>query len=552
MGWSSVRVRLTLWNVLVLFLALGGFGFALTYSVQASQSAAIDRELLERSRFFTEPRPGSEPNPHRWRDFWRDFYKGAPARVFDPITRSWVLAPPGTPASRGPMPFGPGFRSSQPGTNTPSVRAGGNSPGNAIPPPDVPRDRERYFGRPRLFDVKGQPSNWSPDDKIFDRTAFHAALQGKANYSAAIVEGEPLRLYSTPLMEGGQVLGVAQIAHSLTEQHRLIDSQVRVLVTLLPIALLVTGLGGLFLANRALKPVRDVTRAAAQIGAEDLSQRLAVAGKDEMAELASTFNGMIARLEEAFAGQANAYHRLETAYEEQRRFTGDASHELRTPLARIKGATSLALLGADTHEEYREALTVADQAADVMNRIVQDLLLLARADAGQMVVRHSPVSVDELFAEAARSVEGLEGPAIHVESCESPTFVMGDVDHLTRMLVNLLSNAVRHTPAKGEVHLSAKCDDRGVALTVRDTGEGIPPEHLPHVCERFYRVDAARARADGGTGLGLAICQTIVNAHGGAMTVESEVGVGTTVTVRLSRAISAAAVVERQPQLVPA
>jgi signal transduction histidine kinase len=129
---------------------------------------------------------------------------------------------------------------------------------------------------------------------------------------------------------------------------------------------------------------------------------------------------------------------------------------------------------------------------------------------------------------------------------------MGDVDHLTRLLVNLLSNAVRHTPSTGEVRVSARIEDRGVVLTVSDTGEGIPPEHLPHVCERFYRVDAARARADGGTGLGLAICETIVNAHGGTMTVESEGGVGTTVSVRLPQALSAPAVVEPAPELVPA
>jgi signal transduction histidine kinase len=244
---------------------------------------------------------------------------------------------------------------------------------------------------------------------------------------------------------------------------------------------------------------------------------------------------MIARLEGAFQHLSQAYSRLELAYAEQRRFTADASHELRTPLTRIKGMTSLALCGPHCADEYREALVTADQAADVMARIVQDLLLLARADAGELRIRSEPISLSALLQSAVERVVIGSGPPIRCEPPPEGLEVVGDRDHLERLLVNLLENALRHTPPEGEVRLRATCEENEVALIVSDTGEGIPAEHLPKVCERFYRVDAARARADGGTGLGLAICQSIAQAHSGRLEIWSEVGKGVSVQVRLPR-----------------
>src|SRR5436309_9475578 len=171
------------------------------------------------------------------------------------------------------------------------------------------------------------------------------------------------------------------------EYDRLWQGLVWTLLALLPLSLLVAGMGGLFLTDRALRPVHQVTQAAAQIGVEDLSRRLKVHGRDELAELAATFNGMIARLEAAF--------------EQQQRFTADASHELRTPLARIKVTTSMALAGEQSSEEYQTALRIADQAADVMDRLIQQLLLLARADAGQLPIERSRLDLNLVLQEAA-------------------------------------------------------------------------------------------------------------------------------------------------------
>jgi signal transduction histidine kinase len=346
-------------------------------------------------------------------------------------------------------------------------------------------------------------------------------------------QGEPVRVLSAPIVEDGRVAAVIQLALPLDEQKRFTEGQLRTLAVFLPLGLLVAGLVGIFLTDRALRPVRGVIQAAAEIGAADLSRRLEVRGQDEFAELAATFNGMIARLDEAFRNLENAYQRLEKAYLQQQRFTADASHELRTPLTRIKGSVSLALSGQRDAAAYRKTLQTVDDAAGVMSQLIQDLLLLARADAAQLRFKLRPLSVAALLEEAVESMPEGHGCPIHIQLPEEPLGLMGDWGALTRLLQNLLANARRHTPGDGQVTLSAHREPAGIVLTVADTGEGIPPEHLPHVCERFYRVDDARSRSAGGTGLGLAICQSIVQAHGGTLTIESQPGHGTTVRVTL-------------------
>jgi signal transduction histidine kinase len=171
-----------------------------------------------------------------------------------------------------------------------------------------------------------------------------------------------------------------------------------------------------------------------------------------------------------------------------------------------------------------------------MGRIIGDLLLLARSDANQLPVRLAPVPVADLLRKVAVSVQDPPGAPVRLEIEGRELTVLGDTDHLTRLFVNLLQNALRHTPADGEVTLSARQVGGQVYLNVADTGEGIPAEHLPHVFKRFYRVDAARTAGRGGTGLGLAICQSIVQAHGGTISIRSALGRGTTVEVALPAA----------------
>lgn len=225
--------------------------------------------------------------------------------------------------------------------------------------------------------------------------------------------------------------------------------------------------------------------------------------------------------------------RLEAAFERQRRFTADASHELRTPLSIIQANTSLALEHSWPEARYREFLAAIDAAAGRQSRIVEELLFLARADAGRLARDVGPVCLVEALEEAAAAVSRPERPRIRLEAIPPTLMVPGSGSELTRLFTNLLENAVRHTPLDGTVTVSASVDTASVTVTVMDTGEGIAPEHLPHLGERFYRVDAARSGSTGGTGLGLAICRSIIEAHGGRMTIESQVGVGTTVRLQL-------------------
>jgi signal transduction histidine kinase len=172
-----------------------------------------------------------------------------------------------------------------------------------------------------------------------------------------------------------------------------------------------------------------------------------------------------------------------------------------------------------------------------MTRIVQDLLLLARSDSGQLSPQRRNIPVEDLFRNAVNSLPARARPPIHLGLPPEPWELVGDEAYLTRLLVNLLENAVRHTPHSGEVTLSAHREGSHLILQVEDTGEGISPEHLPHVCERFYRVDNVRTGGRGGTGLGLAICESIVQAHGGKLSIQSRPGEGTTVRISLPRAL---------------
>ncbi|KXK13802.1 MAG: PAS domain S-box, partial [Armatimonadetes bacterium OLB18] len=284
--------------------------------------------------------------------------------------------------------------------------------------------------------------------------------------------------------------------------------------------------------SRALRPVGELARAAERIGQHELSERIPVTGDDELGNLANTFNQMLERLETAFSEQKSAFAKLEEQYELQRRFTADASHELRTPLTRIKVSASSALGGTEGESDLKRALEIVDRSADDMDRLIRRLLLLARSDAGQLIQGSQDVDLVDLCAEFQKPAADGE-PAVQIDAPEGPLFVFGDPDLLSRAIGNLVENAVRHTPSSGHVTLRLASDSDEIRVTVEDDGEGIPPEALPHVFERFFRVDSARSRSEGGAGLGLAIVKSVAQAHGGSVAIDSELGKGTKVTLRL-------------------
>jgi heavy metal sensor kinase len=387
---------------------------------------------------------------------------------------------------------------------------------------------------PALLDLKGRPLNDFSYVKPWDRGAFLRSVKGATLQETVMIEETPVRLLSAPVYRKGKRAWVVQLIRPLDEMEQLLRNLDRTLLLLALPALILAGISGAFLTERNLRPVRRISLAASKLGTQDLSLRLPVKGKDEFSELASNFNRMTARLEEAFGGLGAAYRTLESAYERQRRFTADASHELRTPLTTIKANTSLALSGAANVNSYREALEEADAAANTMNRIVDDLLFLARSDSDGLRVEMKPVPVRRIIEETLAPYGGRRGdPPVTVSLPDPDLQLTGDAHHLKRLLMNLVENAVRHTPPGGSVEVSAERVGESVILKVEDTGDGIAAEHLPHVFDRFYRADDARSRDEGGAGLGLSICQGIVRAHDGTIAIDSRQGEGTIVTVSL-------------------
>lgn len=272
-----------------------------------------------------------------------------------------------------------------------------------------------------------------------------------------------------------------------------------------------------------VRPIARIARTAASISATNLSDRIDTRDIDsELIELADVLNAMFARLGAEFERQA--------------RFTADASHELRTPLAVLHANVELALARPRSEAEYQETLETCLQASGRMRVLIDGLLMLARADAGRLELNLATVDVRDLVQEAIdHHADQGERSQINLR-CElpsEPVVVRADATFLVRVLANLLSNALRYTPAGGDVCISVRADAGQATISVTDTGCGIAESDQPHVFERFYRADQARSRDSGGYGLGLAISKSLVDAHGGTIQIMSQLGQGSTFVVSL-------------------
>lgn len=336
--------------------------------------------------------------------------------------------------------------------------------------------------------------------------------------------GEQFRLVTKrSLSPDGEVfyLRVGQSLKPLQEARRRL---ILLLSIAVPIALLLGSYGGLLLANQALRPVDRVTSAAARISASDLSERVPQPEKmDEIGRLATTFNHMIARLQAAF--------------ERQRQFTSDASHELRTPLAVMRGELEISLRRERTPQEYQRVLTSNLEEIIRLSRLVEDLLTLARGDAGQVMLQWEPVSLNKLCQQTIEYLTPLAEQKSQTLAWLPPAqsvIINGDVTRLKQLLLNLIDNAIKYTSPGGKVTVTLNCEKHEAVLQVADTGRGIPPEDLPHIFERFFRHSRSTSDKDAtGFGLGLSIVKWIVDSHGGKIEAHSRLGEGTTFTVQL-------------------
>lgn len=377
---------------------------------------------------------------------------------------------------------------------------------------------ERFFPRQAtaIFDAEGKLVAEKPT-----RSGKHARLpplnllQGDQTFFHTVLEEEDGG-------RDGRRVAVKRIANTTTGKpyifavsqplDRVVEELATVRRTLfvaIPLALALAGAGGWFLARRSLAPVVAMSERARRISAENLQERLPLVNpRDELGRLAAIFNELLTR--------------LETSFSQQRRFMADASHELRTPLYVIRTATDVTL-GREHREEheYRDALKIASEQTHRLTRIVEDMFILARADSGSRTLDETDFYLDELITEAARAADVLAtSKGIRLNQSDLPEMLCrGDEGLLRQMLMNLLGNAIKHTPGGGEVRISVERENGQYLITVADTGAGIPVEVQPHVFERFFRADKARSRSQdgGGAGLGLAIARWIAEAHKGRL-----------------------------------
>jgi len=378
-------------------------------------------------------------------------------------------------------------------------------------------EREFLFPRMNFVDPKEMAA---PGRPVWDAELYKQSLKGTSGFVTATVpeqiEGTgatEIRIYSVPLLRKGKIVGAGQIARPMRSVR---DEQARLrrtVLTLLPTAILTSLIAGYFLTQHALSPISSFAASVAKIESQNLNERLPVTGNDELSTLAVAFNSAMDRIESSFA-------RLQE-------FTADASHEIKTPLTAILARTGSALRAPRTAEQYLEVVQSVDRSAKQLRLISDDLMLLARHD------QDAPLGVT---GSARLSQLVLGNPAwenrldLHVDSEHA---IQGDAVTLGRLLNNLIENALNHGHSDRLVEVRLWVEAGEQILLIRDFGPGIPPEHIHRVFDRFYRVDASRTRASGGSGLGLAIAKSIVESHGGTLTLASNVGEGTTATVRI-------------------
>lgn len=347
------------------------------------------------------------------------------------------------------------------------------------------------------------------------------ALQGDKVYADVVSSsGSDLRSIVVPIRseETGSVIGAIQVFQSRESLDQAVRELGRTLAIVSPIMLAFAAAAGYALAGRALRPVSRITSLASTIGAGDLHARLNLdLPNDELGRLAQTFDGMLGRMQHAFDRQAQ--------------FTGDAAHELRTPLTSMRALIDLTLSRDRSPEAYREAISQLDVDLERLTNLVGTLLALARTDDGQIEIDASPFELAQTIDQVAdifRHDEDRQGVSL-VTLCD-PLTLVGDEDMIIQVLVNLVDNAYAHTPGGGMITVTCERSGGWALVRVIDTGEGIAEQHLERVFDRFYRADAGR-RA--GAGLGLAISKAIIERHGGDIRLESVVGEGTTIELRL-------------------
>lgn len=508
MIFNSIRWRLQAWHGLILVLVLAGFGFTAYHVARVNQLRRIDQELDQRLMALFRPPPPPEQStesPHRGHF--------GPTEFLDHIREAVQKA--GSTESGQTNAF---YYVLWQSDGSVLARSPGAPPEVPVPPQDEPMDpnapAREEAGKP--VDSPGEPHGFSEPHGHSNTLQLSFGVGSSRRPSQARTRGQ-FRESFRFLPRGQSVLVGRSLATDLAAMHRL-----ALWLAAAGGSVLLLGLaGGWWVASRAIRPIEDISATAMKIAAGDLSQRINAADTEsELGRLASVLNSTFARLEAAFAHQS--------------RFTSDASHELRTPVSVILSQTQSTLARERNPAEYREALEACQRAAQRMRSLTESLLELARLDAGQEPMKRERFDLARVARESVEMIRPLATERGVELRCELPQVeCVGDAERIGQVATNLLTNAIQAHPARGEVRITTQADNGSALLTVSDTGEGIPAEDLPHIFERFYRVDKSRSRAQGRTGLGLAISKAIVDAHGGGLEVISQPGVGSRFQLRL-------------------
>jgi len=492
----SIRRRLQIWYALVLLATVGGFAAILYSRARASKFEQIDTRLQ------------------------------SAALVLDATLRSFpphLLDPNRPEPPREPPPFGKDKDREKDKVKGKEKGKGDKGKGGRPPPGKLlnelnlpPELRNGDDDEPYAFAI------WRSDD-----TLLKAAGWPNNQPPASPPDYTPpqVAIYTQDAMREARMMGpfssVILVARPVGKEQAELAGFTWQLLAAGAGVVIIGFLGGRFVSNQMFRPIAAMSKTAAAISETNLSERIDTTNIDiELGELAKVLNA--------------AFDRLQFAFERQAQFTADASHELRTPLAVIRSSAELALSRQRTPQQYRETLETCLRAVQRMTGITDGLLTLARADADYHSTRDIEIAMDQVVTDAVNLLAPLAGEkGVTIRSDVKPVTLSGNPVALGRIVTNLVGNAVDYNQPGGEVRVSLTNGDKFAVLKVSDTGIGIPSKDLPHVFERFYRVDKDRSRAAGGTGLGLAICQELVASHGGTISVESVMERGTTFEVRL-------------------
>ncbi len=522
----SIRRRLQCWYGAVYALSIIVFGCLVYWRADRDMNERATLQAVSTAQYLDvslrNGRPGPMRDGHPMNPPHPDQRFGQPDDAF-PTEFQMERLPPEfqfrPPRDRRPE-MGPRNDRGAISRNGPAGRKGPSDP--QLPPEPATENEDR----PRPPIDRMEFAIWRRDGSVLARSEG-ADSNDLENWRIPTGIGHPPQItrgdgFIEAAMLGPQEATIVvrrPLAHDVAKLHRF-----GLQIATMAVGTLVVGIvGGWWISGQMVQPIQMISETAAQISATNLDRRIETHHLDqELVQLGTVLNGTFERLE-------NSFQRLT-------QFTADASHELRTPLAVIQSQTELALSQPRSVESYQQTLETCLKSAERMRSLVDGLLLLARTDSDHSELRRQTVDLRKVAEDAvAQLQEKATSAGIELE-CATPETMVGvsaDVRFLLQVPINLIDNAIQHSTSGDRISVEVKTESNEAILSVRDRGCGIIADHLPHLFERFYRVDTGRSRQHGGSGLGLSICKSLVESHGGTIKCESTIGEGSVFNVRL-------------------